>query len=169
MKERSKQIIETLKLIPHPEGGWYKRTYESKELVGHPFIERNQNEPRFLLTAIYYFLTGQEKSHFHRIKSDEMWHFYSGDSLTLIEIIPEKNEVIKTKLGLQIYEGERPQYTVKKGHWFAGYLENKNGNCLLGCTVSPGFDFKDFEMAESKRQLKDYETDPLIKSLIKNS
>ena len=167
MKDTQKEIIDHLDLEPHPEGGWYKRTYQSQEKVGAPFIERDQNEKRFLSTAIFYFLTGLERSHFHRIKSDETWHFYLGSTLTLIEIIPGENQVKKTKLGLTFSEGETPQYTVKKGHWFAAHIEDPDGHCLMGCTVSPGFDFKDFEMANPNDQLKNYEYDPLIKSLIK--
>ncbi|MEE2743310.1 MAG: cupin domain-containing protein, partial [Bdellovibrionota bacterium] len=96
MKDTQKEIIDHLDLEPHPEGGWYKRTYQSQEEVGAPFIEREKNEKRFLSTAIFYFLTGHERSHFHRIKSDETWHFYLGSTLTLVEIIPEENQVKKT-------------------------------------------------------------------------
>ncbi|MBG07978.1 MAG: hypothetical protein CME68_04420 [Halobacteriovoraceae bacterium] len=167
------EIIKKLNLSPHPEGGWYKRTYQSEEEIGTPYIDRGQNQKRFLKTGIYYLLSGNQKSLLHRIKSDEMWHFYLGDPLTLIEITPlddskldKDHKLSKTVLGPNLLNNEVPQYTVKKGSWFGGYLERNSGFCLVGCTVSPGFDFKDFEMASPSKHLSDLKDHPIVQNLL---
>ena len=165
------EIIKKLNLAAHPEGGWYRRTYESEEKVGPPYIDRGQNQNRFLKTGIYYLLSGKQKSLLHRIKSDEMWHFYLGDPLTLVEITPtdasspnEGHQLSQTILGTSLLQGEVPQYTVKKGSWFGGYLKKESGFCLVGCTVSPGFDFDDFEMA-CPSKLSEFKNHPIARNL----
>ena len=171
---KPEDIIKQLNLVPHPEGGWYRRTYQSQEQVGTPYIKRNQNQTRFLKTGIYYLLSGKEKSLLHRIKSDEMWHFYFGDPLTLVELAPSTPDsdidhdlrLTQTTLGHDLINGQIPQYTVKKGHWFGGYLKKELGFCLVGCTVAPGFDFEDFEMACGKKNLSEFKDHPVIQNLL---
>ena len=113
---KADEIIKKLDLAPHPEGGWYKRTYESEEKIGAPYIDRGQNQKRFLKTAIYYLLCGKQRSLLHRIKSDEMWHFYLGDPLTLVEITPtnlsnpnENYKFSEITLGPHLLKGEFSQ------------------------------------------------------------
>ena len=170
---KADEIIKKLDLTPHPEGGWYKRTYESEEKIGAPYIDRGQNQKRFLKTAIYYLLCGDQRSLLHRIKSDEMWHFYLGDPLTLVEITPpnpcnpnENYKFSETTLGPHLLKGETPQYTIKKGSWFGGYLKDHSGFCLVGCTVSPGFDFEDFEMACPSSHLLEFKNHPIVQKLL---
>lgn len=134
-----------LGLLPHPEGGYYKETYRANGQFGD----------RDYSTAIYFLLEEGNFSAFHRIKSDEVWHFYAGTGLVIVEI-DETGNLINTLLGNDLVKGQQYQYVVKAGRWFASYLSNKGGFALVGCTVSPGFDFKDFEMAKRKDLLKEY-------------
>ena len=136
-------LILQLGLLPHPEGGYFKETYRSKGFTNNPWHEG----PRSLCTGIYFLLTSVNFSALHRIKSDEMWHFYAGDAIEIVEIDLE-GSLILTQLGNQFERGQVPQYVVKAGHWFGSrvYADGQAG--LVGCTVSPGFDFADFEMGE---------------------
>ena len=131
-------IITKYNMQKHPEGGYYSETYRSQ--IERKFPQGN----RSLSTAIYFLLTKEEKSHFHRIKSDEGWHFYLGDPIRLFEIT-ESGELHQTILGSNILEGQQQQYFVKAGTWFAA--ECLGEFSFFGCTVSPGFDFNDFELA----------------------
>jgi predicted cupin superfamily sugar epimerase len=135
------EIIRLYHLAPHPEGGFYKQTYRSQEKIGN----------RFCSTAIYYLLQQGQKSMLHRIKSDEMWHFYLGDPLTLVAI-DENGSPYSVTLGQDIKAGELLQYTVPKNHWFGACPNPESSFSFVGCTVSPGFDFEDFEIG-NKQQL----------------
>ena len=130
-------IIDKLQLQPHPEGGFYKETYRS--------IDTCLDGSRNLQTAIYFLLTSDNVSHFHRIKSDEIWYFHDGQTLEIIEIDSNGNETI-TRLGKDILNGEVLQHVVPAGIWFGARLAAHSEFCLVGCQVSPGFDFKDFEL-----------------------
>jgi predicted cupin superfamily sugar epimerase len=137
----SEQIISELQLQPHPEGGFYKETYRSGvELELHGFQGKRQ-----LATGIYYLVVAGHISAFHRIKQDEMWHFYKGGSLEL-HIIRQTGVYDKIILGNQLAQGEVPQYLVEAGDYFAACVQEGTDYALMGCTVSPGFDFRDFEM-----------------------
>lgn len=148
--------IDKLKLESHPEGGFYKETYRDKNAIG---IGADTSFPngRNYSTAIYFLLRTEEFSAFHRIKSDELWHFYTGKSLSIYCITPGgKLEIIK--LGPDIENGEVFQAVVPAGYWFASRLEkNEPGTyALVGCTVAPGFDFKDFEMAGRQQLFNEF-------------
>ena len=150
------EIVKHLDLLPHPEGGYYKETYRSN-------IETNFdgfNGKRNVATSIYYLLEKGDFSALHRIKSDETWHFYSGDALELVEITPE-GKVIETKIGNRFELNEVPQYTVKAGNWFGSRSSGEYS--LVGCTVYPGFDFIDFEMGDREQLLKEF---PLLRNNI---
>jgi predicted cupin superfamily sugar epimerase len=134
--------IRTLQLLPHPEGGYYKETYRSQTKVDTISGARNAS------TAIYFLLEEGNFSAFHKIKSDELWHFYAGDILEVIEI-SQKGELKITELGKDNF-----QYCVPAGNWFGSRVKNGGKFSLVGCTVAPGFDFADFEMAEQNK-LKD--------------
>jgi uncharacterized protein len=131
---------------PHPEGGWYKETYRSKGSISSSMIE-DFGSDRSFSTGIYFLLTKENFSAFHRIKSDEMWHFYDGDGLVVHEIKPNGDH-IKHQLGLDLENGEQPQFVIAANSWFASEVKTGGNWCLVGCTVSPGFDFQDFELAE---------------------
>ena len=141
----ARYYIEHLQLLPHPEGGFYRETCRAEGTTG----DRNY------ATAIYFLLTAGNFSAFHRIKSDEVWHFYAGSGLIVAEIATS-GELISTRLGANVRDGEVFQYTVKAGHWFGSYIPDKEGFALVGCTVAPGFDFRDFEMAKRHELLETY-------------
>lgn len=141
--------IKTLNLQKHPEGGWFKEVYRSDEVIPDVALPTGFSGSRNISTSIYYLLAGDDFSAFHRIKSDEIWHFYTGTSA--IEIISiEEGKIKKEFCGNQPYDNQQLQVVVPKNNWFAARLTNKNGFALAGCTVSPGFHFDDFEMANQE-------------------
>lgn len=147
MTERTQFLINTLKLESHPEGGFFKETYRSKGVISKPSLPDNFSGNRNYSTGIYFLLTSDTFSAFHKINQDEMWHYYEGSPIT-IHMIDTEGVYHAQKLGLNIEEGEQPQYTVPAGVWFAANVNETNSYTLVGCTVSPGFDFADFELAD---------------------
>jgi len=140
--------IEKYNLLPHPEGGHYIETYRSAESVaGSALPARFENGSRAFSTGIYFLLEQNQFSAFHRIKSDEMWHFYAGEALDIFVIYPETSQLKVIKLGANPENGETFQAVVPAGTWFASRPAKDSSYALVGCTVSPGFDFADFEMA----------------------
>lgn len=133
-------IIEKFQMQAHPEGGFFKESYRSEQS-----LETNVGS-RSLCTGIYFILPRGHVSHFHKIKSDEMWHFYGGDTLIIVEI-DESGNLIETKLGTNLSNGEVPQYVVKANRWFGSFPAKDSEYSFVGCTVSFGFDFQDFELA----------------------
>jgi hypothetical protein len=134
--------VSRLNLDRHPEGGYYKETYRATDSYEFQGFEGERN----LATGIYFLIESGNFSAFHRIKSDEMWHFYAGDSLT-IHLLDKKGRYSKQALGLALEAGEVPQFVVPAGVWFASEVTNEQSYALVGCTVSPGFHFNDFELA----------------------
>ncbi len=151
MSNEAELIIKILELTPHPEGGYYKEIYRSNEIINFQDSDRRIGGSRNFSTSIYFLLAGEEISHFHRLTSDEIWHFYKGSPL-LIHLI-EGDKYSSVEIGNNI-ESEVPQLVIRKGIWFAAELMDKTGFSLVGCTVSPGFDFKDFELAEKDELIK---------------
>lgn len=143
----SKTIVEKLELQPHPEGGYFKEVYRSEEVIDKNGLPERYIGERNFGTSIYYLLEKNQYSTFHRLKSDETWHFYFGSAL-ILHIIDEHGNYVKVKLGQDIEEDEVFQYTVLKNSWFAAEVEDKNSYSLIGATVAPGFDFNDFEMGK---------------------
>ena len=138
--------IEKLQLKPHPEGGYYAETYRSNEWVQAAHLPSRYGGNRYFSTAIYFLVEGGKFSALHRIKSDELWHFYTGNPLSIYVIDPQGNlETIC--IGNNPEQGEVFQAVVQAGCWFGAKLENSEGFALVGCTVAPGFDFADFELA----------------------
>lgn len=150
MKRTAAYWIENLKLVPHPEGGHFKETYRAQEQIKHEYLPSRFKGDRNHSTGIFYLLEGEQCSRFHRIASDEMWHFYDGEGMIVYEI-DEDGNIIENKLGLNIKEGELPQFVIKAGRWFGAVVSKPHSYCLAGCTVSPGFHFEDFEMADRKK------------------
>ena len=141
--------IKTLNLQKHPEGGWFKEVYRSDEVIPAAALPTGFSGNRSISTSIYYLLEGEDFSGFHRIKSDEIWHFYTGTSA--IDIISiEEGKIRKQILGENPQDNQFFQVIVNKNTWFAARLLNTNGFALVGCTVSPGFHFDDFEMANQE-------------------
>ena len=140
MIDRAAALIATLGLTPHPEGGYYGELYRSSATV-HPDDGRGS---RSALTSIYFLLPHGSVSRWHRVQSDEVWHFYEGAPLDLWMASPEGDQVDHHRLG-PLDEAQRPVWTVPAGHWQAA--RSTGGYSLVGCTVGPGFDFRDFTLA----------------------
>lgn len=151
-----KHLIETLQLQPHPEGGYYKETYRCAETM-----TTSANTARNVSTAIYFLLTDEDTSHFHRIKSDELWFFHQGMPLELVLI--KDRELQTIILGNDVVNGEVPQAVIGANCWFGARVKDRDGYSLVSCTVAPGFDFEDFEMAKRENMLEEY---PLLKNVI---
>ena len=153
----AKYWINHLQMERHPEGGWFREIYRSTENVPVSALPNRFKGNRSFGTSIYFLLEGKEYSAFHRIKSDEIWHFYSGSCLSIFQI-NASGDLVKHKLGNQPEKGEKLQLVIDKETWFASRLENQDNIsfALVGCTVSPGFDFEDFEMAKKSQLLASY-------------
>lgn len=149
------QLIQQYNLLPHPEGGWYKQTYKSAENISAAALPERFGGDRPFSTAIYFLLEKGNFSAFHRIKSDECWHFYQGDPLE-IYILQNTGELTTVTLGNDIGKGQLFQYVVPAGCWFASRPAPGSQYCFVGCTVAPGFDFADFEMANWEQLIIKY-------------
>jgi predicted cupin superfamily sugar epimerase len=139
MIDRAAALIATLGLGPHPEGGYYGELYRSRATV-HPEDGRG---PRSALTTIYFLLPQGSVSRWHRVQSDEVWHYYEGAPLDLWMASPGGDQVEHCRLG-PLDEAQRPVWTVPAGHWQAA--RSTGSYTLVGCTVGPGFDFLDFAL-----------------------
>jgi len=150
----AEDVKKSLELVPHPrEGGWYIRTYESPEMLSpRAFSEPRYAGPRRTGTAIYYLLEPDTFSEMHRLRSDEIFHFYAGDTVEMLQLLPGgEGKVVRIGVGLE--HGERPQVVVPRGVWQGSWLAPGGGWALLGCTVSPGFEFEDYEAGEREQLL----------------
>ncbi|AWR85630.1 cupin domain-containing protein [Meiothermus taiwanensis] len=157
--------VEHLGLQPHLEGGFYRQTYVSSELIAQPHLPPRFDSPRAFSTAIYFLLEHPDFSAFHRLKSDEIWHFYAGASLTLWLISPQ-GALSRLSLGPDPSKGQRFQATVPAGCWFAASLDTPGTYALVGCTMAPGFDFADLELAERETLARQFpQHRPLIERL----
>ena len=139
--------IQTLGLVPHPEGGYFRETYRSAETVEAHHLPARFGGRRAYSTAIYFLLTGDQVSTLHRIKSDEVWHFYTGGVLTLTLIHPN-GRLESVRLGPDPGRGEAFQAIVPAGCWYGAAVDDHGAYTLVGGTVAPGFDFADFELAD---------------------
>jgi predicted cupin superfamily sugar epimerase len=155
LKKEPGYWIQKLNLQKHPEGGYYRETYRSNEMISKECLANRYDGDRSVYTSIYFLLTGKDISAFHRIKSDEIWHFYFGSSITLYRIDPD-GMLFKTKIGDDLENGELFQTYIKAGHWFAARVNDPTSFSLVGCTVAPGFDFADFELGNRKDLIKAY-------------
>jgi uncharacterized protein len=143
MTDRSAQLIAELLLIPHPEGGFYREIHRSEALV-HPADGRG---PRAALSAIYFLLPGDGVSRWHRVLSDEIWHFYEGAPLELWIASPDGLQARQHRLG-PLDGAQQPMLTVPAGWWQAA--RSVGAYTLVGCTVGPGFEFNDFALASEQ-------------------
>lgn len=138
--------IEKLKLEPHPEGGYFRQTYKSDLLIAREALP-GFSGARSASTAIYFLLEGKNFSAFHRLRSDEMWHFYAGSPLA-VHVIDPAGSYSLILLGSDPEVGQTFQAVVRAGCWFASHVADWKSWALTGCTVAPGFEFADFEMAK---------------------
>ena len=147
--------VARLHLQPHPEGGYYAETYRSLEKVAAMHLPARYGGDRSFATGIYFLVRGGTFSALHRIQSDEMWHFYSGSRLT-VYIIHPGGRLEKIHLGPDFATGETFQAVVPAGCWFGSKVHDVDSYALVGCTVAPGFDFADFELADRSGLTRQY-------------
>ncbi len=149
------ELIRRFDLQPHPEGGFFRETYRAAHVVRRD----GSADPRSASTAIYYLLCDGAHSAWHRIRSDEVWHFYAGDPLN-VYVLDDDGALAVHRLGDAL---EHPdcvfQAVVPAGRWFAAQCDEANGAAnmaLVGCTVAPGFEFSEFEIADVESLLREY-------------
>ena len=148
MRNSAEDYIKKFEMIQHPEGGWFKETYRSKGMISAAALPTDFDGDRNFATSIYFLLQKGDISAFHRIKSDELWHFHDGDGLIVHEL-KTNGEYVKHLLGLDLESGQQPQAMIEAGCWFGSEVIEGGTFSLVGCTVSPGFDFQDFELAKA--------------------
>jgi predicted cupin superfamily sugar epimerase len=157
------QLIQQFNLLPHPEGGFYKETYRSAEVIPVSVLDKRFKGDRNFSTAIYFLLEQGNFSAFHKIQSDECWHFYSGGPL-LIHVIHINGKFETIKLGNDILQKQVFQCVIPAGCWFASEPTPGSEFSFVGCTVAPGFDFEDLELAKADDLLRSY---PRYENIIK--
>lgn len=153
----AKEVIEKLGLAPLAfEGGFFKQTYKSKA-SGIPAIHFGieSASERKSSTAIYYLVTPESFSALHRVKSDEMFHFYCGDAVEMVQI-DQEGKLSNFVLGSNIFEGQQPQVLVSKNVWQGLRLSKSGAWALMGTTVSPGYEDEDFELGIRSKLLSAY-------------
>lgn len=152
-------LIQTLALAPHPEGGFYKEVYRADGVISKAALPSQFSGDRHYATSIYFLLKAGQRSCFHKINQDEGWHFYEGVTLA-IHVISPQGEYSVTTLGRNLAQGDVFQTIVPAGHYFAAELLDRNAKpeqfALVGCTVSPGFDFADFTMPNEQELLAEF-------------
>jgi uncharacterized protein len=140
MHPRAAELIATLELRPHPEGGFFREIFRSRAQV-EPEDGRGS---RAALTTIYFLLAEGSVSRWHGVASDEVWHLYEGGPLELFELSPAGYDLVRHRLSPLGSAGGAPVCTIQAGHWQAA--QPLGPYALMGCTVGPGFDFTDFRM-----------------------
>ncbi|WP_196895007.1 cupin domain-containing protein [Aureivirga marina] len=146
-------FIDKFEMLPHPEGGFYKEVYRSEGTIPKEVLGEEFSGDRNYATGIYYLLKSENFSAFHKINQDETWHYYAG-SPVIVHTIDKEGNYSQQEVGL---EGDGiPQYVVPAGVWFAATVKNKEDFSFVGCTVAPGFDFDDFQLAEREKLISEY-------------
>ncbi len=140
-------LIKTFDLKEHPEGGYFRESYRSAESIPKQALPSRYKGDRSFSTSIYFLLPSGTVSRLHRIASDEVWHFYLGGPLELLQISPE-GKMEKVLLGHKVASGQKIQHVVRAGYWFGARPAEGSAYSFLGCTVAPGFDYEDFELAD---------------------
>ena len=140
MHSRAAELIATLDLKPHPEGGFYREIFRSALRV-QPDDDRGE---RSALTTIYFLLPGGAVSRWHRVSSEEVWHLYEGGPLELLELDAAGRGLVRHRLGPIGSDADAPVCTIPAGRWQAA--RPLTSYALVGCTVGPGFDFADFHL-----------------------
>ena len=153
MNSTAKRLIDLLNLQKHTEGGYFAETYRSDEIFKSGYFPSRYSGDRRISTSIFFLLEGVDFSAFHKLKSDEIWHFYSGSEMKLYTI-DKKGILYDYTLGNNFENGSAFQISVKSGQWLAAELIDKKSFALVGCTVSPGFEYEDFELGKSSELVK---------------
>src|SRR5262245_15554275 len=140
----AEELIRRLNLQPHPkEGGYFRETYRAAELVPADALPSRYGAARSISTAIYYLLTPNTYSALHRLQSDEVFHFYDGGTVEMLQLFPDGSG--RTVILGGLTSGGQPQVVVPRGIWQGSLLKAGGEFALLGCTVAPGFDYGDYE------------------------
>lgn len=148
------RLIRALNLVPLPEeGGYFAETYRAQGLIPAQALASRGQGQRCLATAIYYLVTPEAFSALHRVKSTEIFHFYLGDPVEMLQIAPEGAHALLT-LGPDVLAGQNPQAIVRRDTWQGTRLVPGGRFALLGCTVSPGFDYADYEHGHRQKLLQ---------------
>jgi uncharacterized protein len=147
--------IKKLDLQPHPEGGYFRQTYKSDLTIAREGLPGEFGGSRAAATAIYFLLTGENFSAFHRLRSDETWHFYAGAPV-MVHVMEPGGSYSMVLLGSDAQAGQSFQAVVRAGCWFASHVEDWKSWALVGCTVAPGFEFEDFEMGKRVALQRDF-------------
>ncbi len=155
MRPDASYWIQKLELTSHVEGGAFRETYRSELTIPHGVLPLFFQGDRSASTSIYFLLAAGQFSAFHRIAADEVWHFYFGDPLFVHEI-NHSGRLVTHRLGTDPGKGESFQTVVKAGSWFASIPAPGSEYALVGCTVAPGFDFADFELADRTALARQY-------------
>lgn len=150
------EIIELFGLQPHPEeGGHFVETYKSEELISKLGLPERYLSERAFGSAIFYLLTPDTFSALHRLASDEIFHFYLGDPVTMLQLHPDGSSRVVT-LGQDILKGQELQVVAPRGTWQGAFLNELGEFALLGCTVAPGFEYADYEAGDRETLLEQY-------------
>lgn len=155
LKRDAAHWIRKLQLELHPEGGYFRETYKAELQLPKAALPAGFTGSRAASTAIYFLLEQENFSAFHCLRSDEMWHFYAGEPLVVHVIDPEGN-YSASLLGRDPEAGQVLQAVVRAGCWFASHVADWKSFAVVGCTVAPGFDFEDFEMAKREELVASY-------------
>lgn len=145
MSMKIQDIINKLKLEPHPEGGYYRENYRSTQIIpGYAWLP-TRSGPRVSVTSIYFLLETDQVSKWHRLKSDELWYYHMGEPV-LIHTFNHQGEYKALTLGINLDLHQKPQVLLTAGTYFGAELLEKTSFSLIGCMVTPGFEFADFEL-----------------------
>jgi len=146
MGQSASDYIQSLGLREHPEGGYFKEVYRSSEEIPASSLPTRYQGSRSFSTSIYFLITSDKFSAFHRVNSDEGWHYYTGSAPIHLHVISPSGDLQSVMLGPDMEHGQQFQYVVPANHWFAAEVKGDQTFSLVGCTVAPGFDFLDFEL-----------------------
>ena len=153
MIDLKKLCIKKLNLHPHPEGGYFRETFRSKEIIKKENLPGRYSGDRSLFTSILFMIDGKNFSSFHRLKTDELWYYNFGNSL-LVTTIDEYGNLSEIILGGSFDDEEKLQHLVPAGSWMSASVEDKFGFSVVSCSMSPGFDYDDFELADRKKLIE---------------
>ena len=147
MTRYAQDWIERLGLQAHPDGGYFRETYRSAEILDEAALPERYRGPRHYQTAIYFLLASGEIFAFHRMQSDELWFFHAGSPVRIHCLYPDgSHETVL--LGADPGEGQSLQAAIPRGVWFGAEVTEPASFVLVSCTVAPGFEFMDFELAD---------------------
>lgn len=147
--------IDRLKLEPHPEGGYFKEVYRADEQIARGALPERYAGSRHFSTSIYYLLESHDVSRFHILQTDELWHFYTGQTVTL-HLLDEKSGYSRVRLGKGTESDMQFQVAIPRSTYFGASIDGATGFALVGCTMAPAFHFEDFELAQRRVLLEKF-------------